>query len=182
MQKNSKLPLINLSPATKAKISAAALGVAAMLTPMYFASCDNSTTPVEKIDEDLGHIGFFPEIGPERIEIRVAPGVDRAHGIYALGRIEAYDTDGGNIPAGGRVVNRIKEDGRDNVVINKIIIVGSPEGVTTVRHIGGGVLEVRLNNTSHGGIHSILGVGAGKINDNTIGFIMDLNSRRVRSA
>ena len=116
-------------------------------------------TLIKAIDR-FHYIGTFAGI-----EISVARGVDRAHGEDALERMEVYDTDGANVPEGGRVVDRA------GGVVNKIIIIGEKntiENGTIVRHIGGGVLEVRVTDHRTGGWNGILGNGREDIKNNII--------------
>ena len=133
----------------------------ALLFPLALAvvllACGGTGSPAD--DPDPYHIGNFAGI-----EVRVAPGVDRAHGEHALDRLQAFDVnEDQGFPGGGRVASF------SGGVINKIIVISVPVTPPTVRHIGGGVLEVRLNSLATGGISAILSGGRSLIENNIIG-------------
>jgi len=123
-------------------------------------------------DPDPHHIGNFA-----CIEVRVAPGVDRAHGEHALDRLQAFDVnESAGFPTGGRVA--YVSDG----VINQIVIISGPiDGSPEVIHVGSGILEVRLANTGAGGIMGILSEGRNQIVNDIIVFFMNIKGGNVYS-
>ncbi|MCL2557099.1 MAG: hypothetical protein FWE09_01325, partial [Treponema sp.] len=129
----------------------------------------------EKVKEAANYIGTFAGI-----EVRIAPDVDKSHGEHALDRLKAYDITG-NFPDGGRVVDR------SNGVIAKIIITGAPGEMFHVKHLGGGVLEARLDLSEAGSISGILGTGSTYIENNIIGenniisFLINLKKDKIHA-
>jgi len=109
------------------------------------------------------------------IRVTVAEGVEREHGEHALDRLEAFDTNAAQgFPYGGRVAHVAGED-----IIKELVITGAPEESFSVRHIGNGVLEVRLASTPAGQILSILTDGRWQIENDVIhAFILDMQKDR----
>jgi len=131
-----------------------------------FAEAQEFVQDARQVDEN--YIGTF-----SGIRVSVAEGVDREHGEFALGRLENADTLGTAWVDGGRV------DHVSGGVIKEIRVIGTPGTEWFVRHVGDGVLEIRLDMTGSGGMIPILATGRLHIEENIISFILNMQKDRV---
>ena len=131
-----------------------------------FGEAQEFVQDARQVDEN--YIGTF-----SGIRVTVAEGVDRAHGEHVISAFELIDASG-DYPDGGRI------ESLSGGVISEIIVTGAPQETFSVRHIGGGVLEVRLTPPAHGSMISILTDGRWMIESGIIhAFILNMQKDRV---
>jgi hypothetical protein len=137
---------------------------------------DDLTAGKSDAQEARLYIGTFAGL-----TVRVKSGVDRAHGESAMQNLQAADTmnvGSYDFSEGGRIA--YEADG----IIHGIVIVGAPEpGSSTVQHIGGGILEIRLSSeVLFGGIILALQNGWDLITNEPLVFIIMNSKQRVVGA